>query len=140
MTKAISKPALILFFLAVCVAFLPAEVLAEGDIAPPLPSVEDITIITRDGVSLRGTYYAPTEPGPAVLLIHRCRGDADRANWTDVATRLDQSGIHTLTFDLRGYGESSGGEPPFTTMANFISFWRTTGMNDLDAAYRGTYR
>ena len=65
-----------------------------------------------------------------------CRGDANRATWTDVSTRLVQSGIHTLTFDLRGYGESSGGEPPFTTMANFISFWRTTGMNDIDAAYQ----
>lgn len=99
-------------------------------------NVSDITIVTEDDVTLKGTYYAAAEPGPAVLFVHMCRSDADRTTWAEVATELISAGIHSLAIDLRGYGESSGAEPPFTTMANFISFWRTTGMNDIEAAHR----
>ncbi len=102
--------------------------------APATGKTSEITLVTDDGVSLKGTYYAAAKPGPAVLFVHMCRQDADRATWSNVAQRLMSSGIHSLAIDLRGYGESSGGEPPFTTMQNFISFWRTTGMNDIEAA------
>jgi dienelactone hydrolase len=94
---------------------------------------QEVTVTTVDHVDIRGTFYAAEKPGPGVLLIHMCRADADRANWSTVARRLAEAGIHALTIDLRGYGESAGSEPPFTTMVNFISFWRTTGMHDIDA-------
>ena len=97
------------------------------------PLEQDVTITTADDVAIRGTFYAAEKPGPGVLLIHMCRADTDRASWSDLARQLAEAGVHTFTIDLRGYGESAGGEPPFTTMPNFMSFWRTTGMHDIDA-------
>ncbi len=101
--------------------------------AQAAPLEQDVTVTTVDDVAIRGTFYAAEKPGPGVLLIHMCRADADRSTWSAVARRLAEAGVHALTIDLRGYGESAGNEPPFTTMANFISFWRTTGMHDIDA-------
>lgn len=98
-------------------------------------SIEDVDLTTSDNVRLKATYYAPPAPGPGALLIHMCQGDADRNTWTRVGRDLAQSGIHALAVDLRGYGESEGGEPPFTTMPNFIAFWRSTGISDVNAAY-----
>lgn len=116
--------------IAACVAVFVAY--SSGPVAAADP--EQLTITTTDNVDLRASYYDAGTEGPAVLMIHMCRGDTDRTSWDDVARRLAAAGIHVMTFDLRGYGESAGGEPPFTTMANFIEFWRTTGMNDIDAA------
>jgi len=110
---------------------LASALLTSGAHAAPLE--QDVTVTTADNVAIRGTFYAAEKPGPGVLLIHMCRADTDRATWSAVARRLAEAGIHALTIDLRGYGDSSGGEPPFTTMANFISFWRTTGMHDIEA-------
>lgn len=113
------------------VLVLASALLTPGARAAPLE--HDVTVTTADNVEIRGTFYAAEKPGPGVLLIHMCRADSDRTNWSAVARQLAKAGIHALTIDLRGYGDSSGGEPPFTTMANFISFWRTTGMHDIDA-------
>ena len=110
---------------------LASAFLTHGTQAAPLE--QDVTVTTVDHVAIRGTFYAAEKPGPGVLLIHMCRADADRATWSALARRLAETGVYTLTIDLRGYGESAGNEPPFTTMANFISFWRTTGMHDIDA-------
>lgn len=98
-------------------------------------SVEDVDLTTSDNVRLRATHYAPSVPGPGVVMIHMCRSDADRTTWTELGQGLARAGIHALAVDLRGYGESGGGEPPFSTMPNFIAFWRSTGMNDVEAAY-----
>ena len=113
------------------VLVLASAFLTHGAQAAPLE--QDVAVTTVDHVAIRGTFYAAEKPGPGVLLIHMCRADADRATWSAVARTLAESGVHTLTIDLRGYGQSAGNEPPFTTMANFISFWRTTGMHDIDA-------
>jgi alpha-beta hydrolase superfamily lysophospholipase len=113
------------------VLVLASAILTHGAQAAPLE--QGVAVTTVDHVAIRGTFYAAEKPGPGVLLIHMCRADADRATWSAVARTLAESGVHTLTIDLRGYGQSAGNEPPFTTMANFISFWRTTGMHDIDA-------
>ena len=113
---------------------LASAFLTQGAQAAPLE--QHVTVTTVDDVAIRGTFYAAEKPGPGVLLIHMCRGDVDRATWSEVARQLANSGVHALAIDLRGYGESAGGEPPFTTMANFISFWRTTGMHDIDAGMK----
>lgn len=114
-----------------CALALASALLSPGAQATPLE--QDVTITTVDNVDIRGTFYAAEKPGPGALLIHMCRADSDRTNWSVVASQLAKAGIHALTIDLRGYGESAGSEPPFTTMANFISFWRTTGMHDIEA-------
>ena len=64
----------------------------------------DMDIIAADGVKLKATYYSPGKPGPGMLLLHQC--NMDRKSWKALATALAQRGIHVLTFDYRGYGET----------------------------------
>lgn len=64
-------------------------------------------IAASDGAKLRATYYSPGKPGPGILLLHQC--NMDRKSWTGLGQALAQRGIHVLTFDYRGYGETLAG-------------------------------
>jgi dienelactone hydrolase len=68
----------------------------------------DMDIPMSDGIILRGTYFSAGAPGPAVLLLHQC--NMDRRAWFGVAADLSRAGMHVLTVDFRGFGES-GGKP-----------------------------
>ncbi len=96
---------------------------------------EDVTIVTEDQVKLKGTYYSADKPGPGILLLHMCMEGGDRRTWTKLAGMLVNEGFHVLTFDFRGYYESEGEWPNFTTMQEFIKVSRTTIMKDVEAAY-----
>ncbi|MEW5915518.1 MAG: alpha/beta fold hydrolase [Gemmatimonadota bacterium] len=63
-----------------------------------------LDIVAEDGAKLRATLYSAGKPGPGMLLLHQC--NMDRQSWDALATTLAQQGIHALTFDYRGYGES----------------------------------
>jgi len=67
----------------------------------------NLDILASDGIKLKATYYAPDKPGPGMLLLHEC--DMDRKSWQSLATSLANNGIHVLTFDYRGFGESPAG-------------------------------
>src|SRR5579864_4210512 len=71
---------------------------------PPAPQVVDLT--ASDGVHLKATYFAAAQPGPGILLLHQC--NRQRKVWDDLARQLAAAGIHVLTLDYRGYGESGG--------------------------------
>ena len=66
----------------------------------------DVDLETADGVTLKATYTSPGRPGPGMLLIHQC--NMDRTSWTDISATLVDAGIHVLTLDLRGFGDSGG--------------------------------
>ena len=83
-----------------------------------------------DGTNLKGTYYSPGEPGPAVLLVHQC--NLDRSSWESLASDLVAAGIHVLTFDLRGFGDSEG--EPMTGAESFRTLMQKAP-GDVDAAY-----
>jgi dienelactone hydrolase len=68
--------------------------------------VQYADLTAPDGLKLKATWYSPGKPGPGVLLLHQC--NRDRKVWNDLAVLLAASGIHVLTFDYRGYGESGG--------------------------------
>jgi dienelactone hydrolase len=72
--------------------------------SPPAP--RDVTFAAPDGVSLKGTYYAAAKPGPAVLLLHMC--NTTRKSWEPLGPQLAAAGIHALSVDYRGFGESGG--------------------------------
>lgn len=78
---------------------VPAAV-ANGD---PL----DVDLSAPDGFLLKATYYAADHPGPGVLLLHQC--NRDRRSWDPLARALADAGLHVLTLDFRGFGESVGG-------------------------------
>lgn len=72
------------------------------------PVVRTADLKAADGVNLKASYFAGSNPGPGILLLHQC--DHDRKIWDGLAEELAGAGFHVLTFDLRGFGES-GGEP-----------------------------
>lgn len=92
-------------------------------------SMMDVDIRAMDGHNLRGTYRSPGASGPAMLLVHQC--NMDRHSWDNLASHLVDAGIHVLTFDLRGFGES--GERPDGREARQAS--RANWPGDVDAAY-----
>jgi dienelactone hydrolase len=65
----------------------------------------NLDIVASDGIKLKATYYSPDKPGPGMLLLHEC--DMDRKSWQWLATSLANNGIHVLTFDYRGFGETA---------------------------------
>jgi dienelactone hydrolase len=76
---------------------------------PAVAGTQRVTIRTEDGASLAGTWYEPgARQAPAVILVHMLH--RTRHDWDPVATRLAAEGIGALAIDLRGHGESSGGE------------------------------
>ena len=83
---------------------------------------KDIDLRTKDGITLKATYTSPGLPGPGMFLIHQC--NMDRASWIGITEELVSAGIHVLTLDLRGFGDSggegiSGGFPSFLEKSAF---------------------
>jgi len=72
--------------------------------ASPAQRIVDLT--ATDGTNLKATYFAAAKPGPGVLLLHQC--NRQRKVWDGLAQQLADAGIHVLTFDYRGFGESGG--------------------------------
>jgi len=89
-----------------------------------------VDITSGDGVVLKGSYYDPGRPGPALLLVHQC--NMDRSSWESLAGSLAGVGVHVLTFDLRGFGDTPG-----EGLVSPESFPRLMKQSppDLDAAY-----
>lgn len=88
---------------------LPAnEVASDGS--------EQVSIPTRDNLTLAGAYYAPKKKGrvPAVLLVHDAGGS--RAQLSPIAERLYKLGFAVLAIDLRGHGASATEQVNWSTM------------------------
>ncbi len=90
----------------------------------------DVDVKTSDGVVLKGTYFSPGRPGPAVLLLHQC--NMDRHSWDGLADDLAGAGMHVLTFDFRGYGDT--GDKPADAAARRTQV-AEKWPGDVDAAY-----
>jgi dienelactone hydrolase len=86
------------------VGWLLFAALSAAKAQEPQPRVLELK--TSDGTLLKATYFAAAKPGPGVLLLHQ--GNRTRQSWDDLAGRLAAAGINTLTFDMRGFGESGG--------------------------------
>ncbi|HYM59402.1 MAG TPA: hypothetical protein VEZ11_00775 [Thermoanaerobaculia bacterium] len=76
---------------------------AWGQASPPPRAVE---LRTPDGTVLKATYFAAAKPGPGVILYHQ--SNRTRDSWKEVAPQLAAAGIHSLTVDSAGRGESGG--------------------------------
>jgi pimeloyl-ACP methyl ester carboxylesterase len=70
----------------------------------PATAARAVTFTTQDGITLGGHVFGSGPRG--VILTHMY--PADQTSWYSTAERLAQQGYHVLTFDFRGYGESSG--------------------------------
>jgi dienelactone hydrolase len=87
------------------VSALIAAGLASLNMAASVQKI-DADIKAADGVLLKATYFSPGRPGPAVILFHQC--NMDRRAWDGLANDLAAVGMHVLTFDYRGFGQSGG--------------------------------
>jgi pimeloyl-ACP methyl ester carboxylesterase len=84
----------------------------SGQQSPQPPSPRVIDLKAPDGTVLKASYFAAAKPGPGVLLLHQI--NRNRKSWDDLAALLAAAGIHALTLDLRGFGESAG--TPYTQL------------------------
>ncbi|MEE8118613.1 MAG: alpha/beta fold hydrolase [Gammaproteobacteria bacterium] len=79
----------------------------EGEGAVP------VVIEGVDEFPLKGSLYASDREGPGVLMLHQC--NAERSMYESLGKVLSDAGIHALSVDLRGYGESA--QPKFDMKA-----------------------
>jgi dienelactone hydrolase len=86
-----------------------------------------------DGVMLKASYFPAAKPGPGVLLLHQC--NRQRKVWDDLAAQLNAAGIHVLTFDLRGFGESEGKRYDTLTPQEDAAVERDKWPGDIEVAY-----
>jgi pimeloyl-ACP methyl ester carboxylesterase len=73
---------------------------------PKLPEPEDVALETRDGMTIKATYYAGTakkETAP-VILVHALEGQ--RGDYHSFALYLQAQGFAAIAPDLRGHGQS----------------------------------
>ncbi len=64
---------------------------------------------TADGVNIAADYSAPSDPSSrGIVLAHMM--PATKESWKDFAVKLQEAGYHVLAIDLRGHGESGGGD------------------------------
>lgn len=101
-----------------------AESASQGHQAQQPSAPRVVELKAWDGTVLKASYFAAAKPGPGVLLFHQ--SNRTRKAWDDLAGQLAASGINTLTFDMRGFGESGGKRP-----ANGLNDAR-----DLDTAFQ----
>jgi pimeloyl-ACP methyl ester carboxylesterase len=87
-------------------------------LAQNAPAPRTVNLKASDDTVLRGSYFASVKPGPGVLLLHQ--SNRDRRSWDGEAAQLAAAGFNTLTFDMRGFGESVGKRGDFKRMAEDV--------------------
>lgn len=69
----------------------------------------ELTLTTDKGFDLKASYYQSNKTSDrAVLLLHQC--NYNRTMYNDIGQQLAKQGIHALSLDFRGFGESSNDE------------------------------
>jgi alpha-beta hydrolase superfamily lysophospholipase len=116
-------------------AFLYLAIVAFATTLMAQAQQRDLDIHAADGIKLRATHYDPGQPGPGVLLLHRCLAGASRRDWDSLARKLQDNGFHVLALDLRTYGESEGERIRFGgNLEDFFAYVRRVWTGDMEAA------
>jgi pimeloyl-ACP methyl ester carboxylesterase len=119
LTRRAAKPMRTILISIVILALFPiAAVLASGFLltrphfatigSPPqdIANVENVTIQSRSGATVKGWFAPGTPRRGAVLLLHGVRGD--RLQMVERMRFLNADGIAVLAIDLQSHGESTG--------------------------------
>jgi dienelactone hydrolase len=79
---------------------------------PKLPETEDVSLETKDGLTIRATYYPGTGKKEAVpvIMIHDLGGQ--RGDFHGLGTYLQSLGHAAIAPDLRGHGQSKSQKGP----------------------------
>ncbi len=80
--------------------------------APKIPEPEDVTLETKDGVSIRATFYAGLgkKASIPVIMVHGWEGQ--RGEYHALAKGLQSLGHSIIVPDLRGHGQSMSQKLP----------------------------
>jgi dienelactone hydrolase len=100
--------------------------------AQPAPRV--VNLPARDGIILKGTYFASAKPGPGVILFHQC--NQQRKLWDPLAERLAARGVNVLTFDYRDFGESGGTPHDKLALEEEAKIEKADWPGDIEVAYQ----
>ncbi|HEU4891455.1 MAG TPA: alpha/beta fold hydrolase [Vicinamibacterales bacterium] len=103
----------------------------QSSASPTSSQARTIDLKSSDGITLKASYFSAGRPGPGLLLFHAC--DRDRSSWNGLATAAAARGIHVLTMDFRGYGQSGGTRGDDPQQVQWIADREWPG--DIDAAY-----
>lgn len=122
----------IALFLLTPVALLLATFSRPAVASEQLPAPKIVDLTAKDGTKLKGTYYAASQPGPGVLLLHQC--NQNRKAWEELAVELTAAGIHVMTLDYRGYGESEGRPARDIPKEEWHKILTQTWPSDIDVA------
>jgi hypothetical protein len=78
-----------------------------------IPAWDDVSIVTRDGLTLEGWFItpAPDGDGAVVIFVHGLGGN--RASLLGQAALLVERGIGVLVYDSRNHGSSDGNVTTF---------------------------
>ncbi|MEW6990979.1 dienelactone hydrolase family protein [Colwelliaceae bacterium 6441] len=69
----------------------------------------ELTLTTANGFDLKADYYPSNiKSNRAVLMLHQC--NYNRSMYNDIGEQLAKKGIHALSLDFRGFGESMNDE------------------------------
>ena len=94
-----------------------APTTTKGPAAPPqkggntkLPAPEDVSLETKDGMTLKATFYPGSEKEKKnketvpIIMVHGLEGQ--RGDYHSLATKMQEYGYASLVPDLRGHGQS----------------------------------
>ena len=101
--------------------------------SPSFAAERVVDLTASDGVKLKATYFPAAAPGPGVLLLHQC--NRQRKAWDELAQQLVAAGIHVLTVDYRGFGESGGDRFDRVPAAEAQRIQREKWPGDIDTAF-----
>jgi dienelactone hydrolase len=74
-----------------------------------ISQASELTLTTDKGFALKASYYqSNTTSDRGVLLLHQC--NYNRTMYNDIGQQLAEQGIHALSLDFRGFGESANDE------------------------------
>jgi alpha-beta hydrolase superfamily lysophospholipase len=84
-----------------------AAIVALASVAGTAVAADTVSLRAADGTALSAVWHPPSQPAPAVLLVHML--SRSHREWDPAAQALSAAGFAVLALDLRGHGESSGG-------------------------------
>lgn len=99
---------------ALCAFFAlePSLVHAQGKSKKEIPPPEAITVSTKDGMIIHGTYFGSNLGKKAIPVIMLPGWERSQKDLTGLALAMQKEGLAVLTVDLRGHGNSKSIQGP----------------------------
>lgn len=90
----------------------------------------DITFTSSDDFTIHGSYFSgKKDSNKALLMLHQC--NFNRSMYNDIGNQLSQQGIHALSIDFRGYGDSKNSQFDISSIRKLTGQSRTDAWRDM---------